>query len=1005
MLPVSLSFCEQHNTEMVCRSSCLSQSIEKMLRNQPGIINVSVALLAEKAVVEYSSADWTAEKVGEAIEDIGFDAFLESDVAKNALPGPLGAPGSSSQEVEDCVLSIYGMTCSACVASIENGLREMPGVISCDVALTTERARITYDASLVGIRSLVEGIEDMGFDAVVSDERDSTQLQSLSRVKEIAQWRRAFLGALTFGVPVFLISMVLPKFKFFRGILMWQPISGIWLTDLLCLALTIPVQFGIGLRFYRTAWKAVKHGSSTMDVLVVLGTTASFTYSVMSMLSTFLFSSEPNSPKPTTFFDTSTMLITFVSFGRYLENTAKGKTSEALSRLIGLAPSSATIYTDGEKCSIEKKIAGELVQRGDYVKVVPGDRIPADGTVVRGSSTVDESVVTGEAMPVSKIEGSRVIGGTVNGLGTFDFVVDRAGKDSSLAQIIRLVSDAQTSKAPIQAFADRIAGIFVPCVIALGLLTFTCWLIIAHVWDNEALPDIFVHTPSKFATCLKLCISVVVVACPCALGLATPTAVMVGTGVGAQNGILIKGGGPLEASVRIKKIVFDKTGTLTMGKVAVTHTQWVAAEAPLASETTEIGTEATAVSGLDRLQALRLIGTLESRSEHPLAHAIACNAAQILGVPEDEFPEPGRAAMEDFENIVGKGVRGRLRLALPDGRWSSHQVAIGNWSLVFKEGASVPPSLSAFAAAEERQAHTLVYAAIDGQPLCAFSLSDQVRPEARAAIEALHHMGISTALATGDSQVTAEAVAGQVGIPADSVYAAMSPLAKSELVARLQSTSPRGKGAVAFVGDGINDAPALVTADVGIALSCGSQIALESSSIVLVRNTLLDVPASLLLARRIFLQIRLNFAWSTAYNLVALPIAMGLGLPWGLSMHPMMAGAAMAASSVSVVGGSLTLRFWRRPKHLRGPQGDDGEGEAGKTKRERRSLSLGDGAASVGWTASPFSAATAGADGSPWWRSIFTRAADLLPSSAMRRRESAGYTGLPTRPADEFEMA
>lgn len=883
---------------MTC-GSCVN-AIEKNLRGQSGILNVSVALLAERAVVEYAIPAWSAESVAEAIEDTGFEAAVESNVIhKPAQQSHTSDP--AKLDPEQVTLSVYGMTCASCVSTIEKGLRALPGISDCSIALATERANVVYDDKQIGVRDIVERIEEMGFDAVVADELNSTQLQSLSRVSEIAQWRRAFWVSLCFAIPVFLISKILPKWPGPKAVLFWQPIPQLYLTDLLCLVLTIPVQFGIGRRFYRSAWNSIKHGSSTMDVLVVLGTSLSFFYSTAAMVGGF-FCSGQQCGKPATFFETSTMLFSFVSLGRMLENTAKGKTSEALSRLISLAPTTAVIYTDGEKCSIEKQVPGELVQPGDWCKVVPGERIPADGTITRGASTVDESVITGESMPVEKRVGSHVIGGTVNGLGSFDFLVERAGKNSSLSQIVRLVSEAQTSKAPIQAFADRVAGIFVPCVIALGLLTLFCWLIVCYFASPEWLPAIFTTGQhSKLATCLKLCISVVVVACPCALGLATPTAVMVGTGVGAQNGILIKGGGPLEASVRVSTILFDKTGTLTMGKLAVARVVW-------ADHLEDLST----ASQLTRLQALQLIGTLEKRSEHPLAHAIAVFAAQQLGVPEEEFPVLGQAAVESFESVTGQGVKGCVRLALDAGKWSTHEVCIGNLGYV-NAGLKETLSSHGFPENEALRSRTVVYAVIDDRLACILSLADEIKPEASAAIAELQHMGIRTCLVTGDTQATAQAVANQLGIPLDAIYAGMSPAAKSQLVAQLQL---QHRGGIAFVGDGINDSPALATADVGIALSSGSDVAIESASIVLTRNSLLDVPCSLLLARRIFLQIRLNFIWATGYNLIALPLAMGVGLPWGWSMHPMMAGATMAASSVSVVCGSLSLKLWKRPRRL-----------------------------------------------------------------------------------------
>lgn len=945
-----------------------------MIRSQPGIESISVALLAEKATVTFDDSIWTPAKVVQEIEDTGFDAtFL--DIIKTERPedGLVSKEGSSqaasaSPQLDTAQLGVYGMTCASCSSTIERELAKIDGVKSIAVSLSTEKARIDYDPTKLGIRDLVEHIEDLGFDAVVSDDRNSTQLASLGRIKEIAEWRSAFLFSLSMGVPVFLLSMVLPKFSFTRSILWWQPLPGLYLQDLACLALTIPVQFGIGLRFYRTSWKAIKHGSATMDVLIVIGTTASWVFSVFSMIARLFCVDEPidaasstataaamaarsmgmmamvvpgQCTKPATFFDTSTMLFTFVSFGRFLENTAKGKTSEALSRLIGLTPSSATIYTDGAEGKTEKKVASELVQRGDYVKVVPGERIVADGVIVRGESTVDESMVTGEAIPIHKLVGSNVIGGTVNGTGTFDFLVQRAGKDTSLAQIVKLVDEAQTSKAPIQAFADRVAGFFVPTVVGLGALTFIAWMIIAHMLSGHMLPSIFNQQGvTKFMVCLKLCISVIVVACPCALGLSTPTAVMVGTGVGAQNGILIKGGGPLEASTTIRRMLFDKTGTLTEGKLTLREAIWPNKE--------QTGLDTIAVGGLSRRQVIRIIGAAEARSEHPLARAIALWATRQL--QDSSSPAPAAvsaekqdvtiagATIEDFQSFTGKGIVCRVQL---EETMTIHEVRIGTSDFVSNSEKHELDS-SAFGtqatrplADQQSRGRTAVLASVNGSLAAVLSLSDTLKPEAKRTLAALRRMGIQCGMVTGDATATARALARELGMDEDKdVYAEMSPIDKQELILQLRRATTGAdlesgggfspfrangqskSGGIAMVGDGINDSPALASADLGIALGTGSDVAIEAASIVLMRSNLLDVAASIHLSRRIFRQIKLNFIWATIYNLIGIPLAMGIFLPWGLSLHPMMAGAAMAFSSVSVVASSLTLKWYKRPAEL-----------------------------------------------------------------------------------------
>ncbi|KDQ13049.1 hypothetical protein BOTBODRAFT_133950 [Botryobasidium botryosum FD-172 SS1] len=914
--------CELRIEGMTC-GACV-ESIESMLRNQPGIHSVKVALLAERAVVEFDASAWTVEKVIEEITDIGFGATL--------------IPTSLTDMV---TLRIYGMTCSACTSTVETELSALPGIFSVAVSLATETCKVEFDRSLVGPRDMVERIEELGFDAVLTaDEGDATQLRSLTRTKEIQEWKGRFWTSVTFAIPVFLISMVAPMISFLRPIVNFRIITGVYLGDLACFFLTLPVQFYLGARFYRSAYKSVRHGSATMDVLVVLGTSSAFLYSVLAMV--FAIFNEDPAYHPSVFFDTSTMLITFVSLGRYLENMAKGKTSAALTDLMSLAPSMATIYTDAPACTAEKKIATELIQVGDTVKLVPGDKVPADGTVVRGTSTVDESAVTGEPVPVLKQIGDSVIGGTVNGLGTFDMRVTRAGKDTALAQIVKLVEDAQTSKAPIQAFADKVAGFFVPAVISLAIVTFTAWIILANfILPEASLPHIFMMPGStKLSVCLKLCISVVVVACPCALGLSTPTAIMVGTGVGAKNGILIKGGGALEASRHIKRIVMDKTGTVTEGKLTLVALGWApshaeAREEPLhasAPVITPISTSyvphpaerdlhTLSADGVNtKLAILAMISVAEARSEHPLARAVATYGREVLsrtaqaGNPAPEFE------VLDFESITGSGIRASVSSAVAQGLPSKRfEVYVGSASFVSQsEGyTALPSSLTTFEEYEAKLGRTVIFVSIaptrtsSPQPILAMSLSDVPKPSAAPAIRALQKMGIEVNLMTGDSEATAKAVARELGIKLEGVWSRVSPKGKAKIITELME---KDKGGVAMVGDGINDSPALVAASVGIALSSGTSVAIEAADIVLMRSDLLDVVAALHLSRSIFRVIRRNLIWACIYNVIGIPLAMGIFLPWGIHLHPMMAGAAMAFSSVSVVTSSLTLKWWRRPE-------------------------------------------------------------------------------------------
>ncbi|KAI0306155.1 copper P-type ATPase CtaA [Multifurca ochricompacta] len=885
--------CELRIEGMTC-GACV-ESIEGMLRSQPGIYTVKVALLAERGVVEFDPQQWNAEKVINEISDIGFDATL--------------IPLSRSDEL---TLRIYGMTCSSCTSTIETELGKMPGISSVAVSLAAETAKVTFDRGLIGPRELVERVEELGFDAMVSDQQDATQLHSLTRTKEIQEWRLRFQWSVAFALPVFFISMVAPRIPFLRNIIHFNIIRGIPLGHLLVAIITTPAQFWIGQTFYRNAYKALKHNTTTMDVLVMLGTSAAYFYSIFALVAAII-NPDPVMP-PFVFFDTSTMLIMFISLGRYLENSAKGKTSAALTDLMALAPSMAIIYTDAA-CTQEKKIPTELVQIGDTVKVVPGDKVPADGTVVRGTSSIDESAITGEPVPVLKQVGDAVIGGTVNGLGAFDMVVTRAGKDTALAQIVKLVEDAQTSKAPIQAFADRVAGYFVPAVISLAAVTFLGWMFISNVLTDAQLPEMFRHHgTSKFAVCLQLCISVIVVACPCALGLSTPTAIMVGTGVGAKNGILIKGGRALEASRGLKRVVLDKTGTVTEGKLSIAGLAW--------APTSELGeTQSYAVADVEnavlattlaadgvttRLAVIAIVAATEARSEHPLAKAVAIWGKGLIHA---DTPD---ATVETFESVTGQGVRATVSLSSLRRKYT---VWIGSARFITQSDESYLPSgLAKFESKEAQRGRTLIYVAIASStprplPVLAISLSDAPKRSSAHAIRALQDLGIEVNLMTGDGRETALVVAQQVGIKPEGVWAGMSPKGKAAVIIELMEKG----GGVAMVGDGINDSPALAAATVGIALSSGTSVAIEAADIVLMRSDLLDVVAALDLARSIFRTIRRNLVWACVYNVLGIPLAMGLFLPIGLHLHPMMAGAMMAFSSVSVVTSSLLLRRWVRP--------------------------------------------------------------------------------------------
>lgn len=895
---------------MTC-ASCVN-SIEKAVGAQHGVQSIKVSLLAERATVEYDPFAIDPEQIAEAIRDAGFEA----DIIEH-------------KQDDRVDLKVFGMTCASCVNSIERGLHNLPGVISASVNLMTESAKVQYDRHQIGVRAIVEAIEDLGFNALVSDKTANAQIESLSKIREIKEWRRAFFRSLVFAVPVFTIAMILPEFDFGRALLNIRLLPGLYLFDVIQLVLTIPVQFGIGKRFFVSAFKSLRHGTPTMDVLVTLSTASAFFFSTCSLLRSFFASAEQH---PSVFYDTSTMLITFIVLGRYLENMAKGKSSAALSKLMSLTPSTALmLVTDPATGQItsEKRIPTELIQLGDLVKIVPGDKIPADGIVYSGTSSVDESMVTGEVDAVMKKTGDMVIGGTVNGLGTFVLKATRVGSDTALSQIVKLVEDAQITKAPIQGFADVVAGYFVPTVIALGASTLIVWTVLVTILGVDHVPSMLRDEIQKegngnwFFVCIKLCISVIVVACPCALGLATPTAVMVGTGVGAEHGVLIKGGAVLENGQRVQKVVFDKTGTLTIGKLEVSS--YVASKDSL----------------LDATSMLIYTAVAESQSEHPLARAIANKGKELLGVQVFDTV----AQVDGFRSSTGQGIICNVKVDSSSLKRLNHEgdiittapatVIVGNRSWLEENAIPITEDQVADMKELEAKGETCILVAIDYKLAGYISLSDRVKPEASSVVATLAAMGIQTAMVTGDNELTARSIAKQVGIR--EVHAGVSPNGKTLIVQRMQGQAISKKRSflrrvvasvfgksdpstkrtiVAMVGDGINDSPALVAADVGIALCSGTDIAMEAADVVLMRNDLTDVVGALHLSRTIFRRIRINLLWACIYNVIGIPLAMGIFLPWGFHLHPMMAGLAMAASSVSVVMSSLMLRWWKKPDML-----------------------------------------------------------------------------------------
>ncbi|KAI8098548.1 uncharacterized protein BX664DRAFT_319008 [Halteromyces radiatus] len=914
---------------MTC-ASCVN-SIEKSIQGLKGVKTIKVSLLAERATVEHDALTITAAQIAHAIEECGFEAMaLES---------------SQNDMVQ---LQVFGMTCASCVHSIERAVSKLDGILSISVNLMTETAKVEYNEKQIGLRTIVETIENLGFNALVANSTKNAQLESLSKVREIKEWRKALIHSLFFSIPVFFIAMILPQFAWGRSLVGVTLAPGLYLMDIVQLILTIPAQFIIGRRFLISAYRSLCHKSPTMDVLVSLSTLAAFTFSIISMLRAILTQA---SSRPSVFFDTSSMLISFILMGRYLENKAKGQSSTALSKLMSLTPSTACMLKLDPVTKVvvgEKRIPSELIQQGDLLKIVPGDKIPTDGLVINGMSSVDESMVTGEVDAVNKKPGDTVIGGTVNGLGTFTMEATRVGSDTALSQIVRLVEDAQVSKAPIQGFTDVVAGYFVPCVIALGFGTLMVWTLLVTFLGVDRMPPMLRMEITQegngdwFFVCLKMCISVIIVACPCALGLATPTAVMVGTGLGAENGVLFKGGLVLEKGQKVNKVAFDKTGTLTIGKMEVVeYNSW---------------------DNIETTRALMffLAAMAEAHSEHLLGRAVVNKFKALANVQVTD----DLASVSHFKSETGFGVECHIDLAntaltgndfnqkVMDAisqQMQQYIVVVGNqrW-LEQHHDIHLSEQQVQSLQDQERQGYTCILIGMNGMATGYISISDVVKPEAKHVIATLHRMGIHTAMVTGDNELAAKTIARQLGI--EEVHAGVSPNGKTQLVQRMQREAwmplqqeskwqqqswricslctmiLRGihqirksdiSTVVAMVGDGINDSPALVQSDFGIALCSGTDIAMEAADVVLMRNDLADVVTALDLSRSIFRRIKINLGWACIYNLIGIPLAMGIFMPWGYHLHPMMAGLAMAASSTSVVVSSLMLKwFWRRPSLL-----------------------------------------------------------------------------------------
>jgi P-type Cu+ transporter len=749
-----------------------------------------------------------------------------------------------SEEWKSVSLPVTGMTCAACARRVEKALLGTDGVRAANVNLAAEKATVEYDPASVGLERLVGAVEDTGYGVVREEQTGDVH------AREYGKLRGDFLIAAVLTALILVGS--LPHMLGFT-----LPVPTTWL-NLALLALATPVQFWAGRRFYRGAWGALKHGSADMNTLVVVGTSAAYFYSAVAALAPQLFAGGMGVG---VYFDTSALIVTLILLGRLLEARARGRTSEAIKRLAGLGAKTARVVRDGE----EGDVPVEDVSVGDVVVVRPGEKVPVDGVVVSGESAVDEAMISGEPMPVVKRVGDGVIGATINTTGSFRFEATKVGKDTALQQIMRMVEEAQGTKAPIQRLADRISGVFVPVVAAIAALTFVVWLV-------------FGPEPA-FTLALLNFVSVLIIACPCAMGLATPTSIMVGTGKGAESGILIKGGEALEAAYKLTSVVLDKTGTLTRGEPELT--------------------EVVATNGLGEDEVLRLAASAERTSEHPLGEAIV-RGAKDRGL--------SLAEAEEFGATSGGGVE-----ALVEG----HAIRVGSRRFLAGSGAGqdeLGPSGEELA----REGKTHVFVAVDGEPAGIVAVADTVRSESREAVAMLREMGLEVAMITGDDSRTAGVIARELGI--DRVLAEVLPREKAAEVKQLQKEGEK----VAMVGDGINDAPALAQADVGIAIGTGADVALEAADLTLISGDVRGVARAIKLSKATVRNIKQNLFWAFAYNVALIPVAAGVLYPFFAGgavpevlrpvlgeygfLNPVLAAAAMALSSVTVVSNALRLR-------------------------------------------------------------------------------------------------
>ncbi|HHY35828.1 MAG TPA: copper-translocating P-type ATPase [Firmicutes bacterium] len=803
-------------------------AIEKALSRTNGVEKAQVNFATEKAYVEYDPDVTDKERLVEVVRATGYEV---------------------RDERERAVFRIGGMTCASCAAAIERALKKADGVYSASVNFASEKAAVEYDPAVLTREDLKKIVETTGYEVIGAGEDEKTQAEEDEELKKVRQARNRMWGSWAFTIPI--IIWMIPEM--FYGIA-WPSHMAMQLGLII---LAIPPLFVFGRNTFKTAYRAVVHRGTNMDVLIAIGTGTAFVTGPVSFFAPIA-----------NYAGVAAMIMSFHLTGRYIEETAKGRASQAIKKLLELGAKTATIVINGE----EKQVPIEEVKPGDIMLVKPGEKIPTDGVIVEGKTSIDESMATGESMPVEKGPGDEVIGATVNQYGLIKVRATKVGKDTFLAQVVKLVEEAQGTKVPIQEFADRVTGIFVPSVLVVASLTLIAWLIFPGamrgilVWAARVVPWVD-PALGTITLALSSTISVLVIACPCALGLATPTALMVGSGIGAENGVLIRKGEAIQTMKEVKVIVFDKTGTITKGQPEVT--------------------DIVTANGFSEAEVLEFAASVESGSEHPLGVAIV-KGAKDRGI---RVGEP-----KDFSAIAGKGVKATV---------GDKEVLVGSRRLMSETGIDISPVEDEVLHLEE-EAKTAMLVAVDGKIAGVVAVADALKEDSIAAINELKEMGLETAMITGDNQRTAKAIARKVGI--EHVLADVLPEGKVDEVIKLQERF----GTVAMVGDGINDAPALTQANVGIAIGTGTDIAIESSDITLVRGDLSGVVTAVKLSRATFRKIKENLFWAFIYNTVAIPIAI-LGL-----LHPVIAEIAMATSSISVVTNANLLRKVNiRPKYAR----------------------------------------------------------------------------------------